>query len=107
MYLPGTEPGTVFVATARVELYVPEAGSLKGKRKVLNRTKASLRDELEVSVAEVGFAELWQRAALGVAAAASSAAGAQRILDRVPGVIERDPRVIVTAIITDVDEIVS
>ncbi len=102
MELKGTGPGTVFVGTARVELHIPGVGSLKGKRAVMNRLKASLQRELGCSVAEVGYQELWQRAAIGVATAASTATGAQRVLDRVIAVIERDPRVIVTSMDPDV-----
>jgi uncharacterized protein len=103
--LRGTEAGTVFVGTARVEIHVPGVGSLKGKRAVLNKMKASLQNELGVSVAEVGYQDLWQRAAIGVATAASSVNGAQRVLDRIVAVIERDPRVVVTGIVTDLDEV--
>jgi uncharacterized protein len=102
MELRGTGAGTVFVGFARVELHVPGAGSLKGKRAVMNRMKAALAKDLGVSVAEVGYQDLWQRAAIGVASAASSEHGAQRVLDRVTAVIERDPRVVVTSITTDV-----
>lgn len=105
MNLQGSEPGTVFVGSARVDLHVPGVGSLKGKRAVLNKLKAALQRELGCSVAEVGYQDLWQRSAIGVAAAASSATGAQRVLDRLTAVIERDPRVVVTAILTDVDEV--
>lgn len=90
--------GRVHFGAARVELHLPEAGSLKGKRALLNRVKAALTAELSVSVAEVGWQDRWQRAALGVAVAASSATGVDRVLDRVTAVIERDPRVIVTRV---------
>ncbi|MBW3578670.1 MAG: DUF503 domain-containing protein [Actinobacteria bacterium] len=105
MDLPGTEPGTVFIGVARVELHIPGVGSLKGKRAVMNKLKAALQRELGCSVAEVGFQDLWQRAAVGVAAAASSQTGAERVLDRIVAVIERDPRVVVTAILNDVGEV--
>lgn len=98
----GTGAGALFVGFARVELHVPGVGSLKGKRAVMNRMKASLSNDLGVSVAEVGYQELWQRAAIGVATAASTETGAQRVLDRVVAVIERDPRVVVTSLTTDI-----
>lgn len=96
-----SEPGTVHVGSMRVELHLPGASSLKGKRALLNKTKAALKNELECSVAEVGFQDLWQRAALGVAVAASTAAGVDRVLDRVIAVIERDPRVVVTSAVSE------
>lgn len=101
----GTRPGTVFIGTARVEVHLPGVGSLKGKRALMNRLKAALQRELAVSVAEVGYQDLWQRAALGVATAASSQTGAERVLDRIVAVIERDPRVVVVSIQSEVGEI--
>lgn len=78
---------------ARVELHLPGVSSLKGKRAVLNRAKAALDRRLAVSVAEVGAQEQWQRAVLGIAVAASTATGVDRVLDRITAVIEHDPQV--------------
>lgn len=105
MRLKGTSAGTVFVGTARVEVHLPGVGSLKGKRALLNRMKAALQRDLGVSVAEVGYQELWQRASLGVATAGSTQTGVQRVLDRIVAVIERDPEVVVTHVVTDLDEL--
>lgn len=85
--------GKVHFGVARVDLLLPGVASLKGKRALLNRAKAALQRELDVSVAEVADQELWQRASLGVAVAASSATGVDRVLDRIVAVIERDPAV--------------
>lgn len=87
--------GKVHYGVARVDLHLPGVDSLKGKRAVLNRLKAGLRDELDCSVAEVGEQDRWQRAVIGIAVAASTSTGVDRVLDRVTAVIERDPRVVV------------
>ncbi|GGI06528.1 DUF503 domain-containing protein [Egicoccus halophilus] len=87
--------GRVHFGVARVDLHLPGVDSLKGKRALLNRAKSALGNELGVSVAEVGEQERWQRAVLGVAVAASSATGVDRVLDRITAVLERDPRVVV------------
>ena len=97
------DPGRVHHGVARVELHLPGVDSLKGKRAVLKRTEARLRDDLGCAVAEVGFQDLWQRAALGVATVSGSATGVDRVLDRVVAVIERDPRLEVTQVVVDVD----
>jgi uncharacterized protein len=91
--------GKVHYGIARVDLHLPGVDSLKGKRALLNRAKASLRDELGVSVAEVGAQERWQVAALGVAVAASTQTGVDRALDRLSAVVERDPRVTVLGVV--------
>ena len=90
------DPGKVHYGIVRIELYLPGVDSLKGKRAILNRAKAALRTELDVSVSEVGAQDSWQRAVLGAAVAASTAPGVDRVLDRITAVIERDPRVEVT-----------
>lgn len=102
---PGPDPGRVHVGAMRVDVHLPDAGSLKGKRALLNKTKAALRNDLEVSVAEVGYQDSWQRAALGIGVVAGSPTGVDRVLDRVVAVIERDPRVVVTAVEHFVDVI--
>ncbi len=91
----------VHVGAMRVDLHLPEAGSLKGRRAILNKAKAALRRDLDVSVAQVGDTEQWQRASLAIAVVAGEAAGVDRVLDRVVAVVERDPRVVVTGVVTD------
>lgn len=90
--------GRVHHAAARVDLHLPGIDSLKAKRSVLRRTEARLRDQLGVAVAEVGYQDQWRRAALGVATVSGTATGVDRILDRLPAIVERDPRVEVVAI---------
>jgi uncharacterized protein len=90
--------GRVHYGVARVDLHLPGVDSLKGKRAQLNRAKAALQQELGVSVAEVGDQDRWQRAVLGVAVAASSHTGVDRVLDRLTAVLERDSRVVVLGV---------
>lgn len=97
------DAGTVHFGVVRVDLHVPGADGLKAKRAVLQRARASLRDELDCSVAEIGYQDTWQRAALGVAVAASTQTGVERVLDRVTAVLERDPRLTVLGTAEDID----
>ena len=90
--------GRVHYGIARVDLYLPGIDSLKGKRALLRRAQAALNDQLGVSVAEVGAQDRWQWAVLGVALAASTATGVDRVLDRLTAILERDPRVEVLAV---------
>lgn len=57
-------------AALRVELHLPASQSLKEKRAVLRPVIEGLRRLGSYSVAEVGFHDKWQRAAIGVAIAA-------------------------------------
>ena len=54
------------VGVLRLELFLPENHSLKGKRSVLRTIKARVQNKFNVSIAECGDNDLWQRATLGV-----------------------------------------
>jgi uncharacterized protein len=56
-----------FVAVLVIDLYFPDAGSLKSKRKELSSIKAQLHGRLGAAVAEVDYQDLWQRARLTAA----------------------------------------
>jgi uncharacterized protein YlxP (DUF503 family) len=55
------------VAIARVTLFVAGSHSLKEKRAVIRRVKDLVQQKFNVSVAEVGANDVWQRAVLGFA----------------------------------------
>ncbi len=56
------------LAYAVFDIHLPGCRGLKEKRMVVKSLKARIRNEFEVSAAEVGDQELLQRAKLGVAA---------------------------------------
>ncbi|MFN7132181.1 MAG: DUF503 domain-containing protein, partial [Myxococcales bacterium] len=78
----------MFVAVARITLSIPESGSLKGKRQVLRRVVDRVKARFNVSIAEVGDHELWQKAVLGIAAVANDSAFAQESVDKVVRFVE-------------------
>lgn len=49
-----------------LEIYIPDAQSLKDKRQVLRSLKDKLRGHFNVAVAELDHQELWQRSVVGV-----------------------------------------
>ncbi len=91
----------VHVGAMRLDLHIPGASSLKGRRAVLNRAKAALRNDLKVAVAEVDNRDTWQRASLAVAVVAGDPSGVDHVLERVVAVVERDPAVVVTGVVSD------
>jgi len=62
-----------FVCLLQVHLFLPENGSLKGKRKQLNSIKALLQRRFGAAVAETEHHDLWQRSTLSVALVAREA----------------------------------
>src|SRR5271169_5129587 len=60
-------PGAAMpVGLLTLELYIPDAQSLKDKRQVLRSLKDRLRGHFNVAVAELEHQDLWQRSIVGV-----------------------------------------
>ncbi len=55
------------VGLLAIEIIIPQSGSLKDKRMVINHIKDRLQGKFNVSVAEVGYQEKWQRAQVAIA----------------------------------------
>jgi uncharacterized protein YlxP (DUF503 family) len=70
-----------YVGIMSVELFIPDAASLKGKRKHVQSTKAQLQHRFGASVAEVAHHDVWQRARLTLACVAREYREAERLLD--------------------------
>ncbi len=71
-----------------VDLYLADAQSLKDRRRVLKSLITRLRQRYNVSVAEIGKSDLWQRAEIGIAAISNSRAHADEMLLEVLRFIE-------------------
>jgi uncharacterized protein YlxP (DUF503 family) len=80
------------IGVLTAELAIEQADSLKDKRQVLKSLLAHLRNEFNVSAAEVGDHDIWRRATIGVAVVANDTPYANQVLDKVIDHIERDPR---------------
>jgi len=83
----------VIVAITTWELHLPACHSLKEKRGVLKPLTAGLRRALNVSVAETGHQDLWQRAEIACAAIGTARAvvdetvrAADRLVEEADGV---------------------
>ena len=76
------------VGTCRIELRIPDSSSLKGKRQVLRSIKDRVRSRFNVSIAEVGYLEEWQRATLAVACVSNEAKMVDEMLNKVVDLIE-------------------
>ncbi|MFN2588586.1 MAG: DUF503 domain-containing protein [Actinomycetota bacterium] len=79
----------MFVGVARLELFIPHSSSLKDKRHVLRSITDGVRRKFNVSIAEVAYQDLWQRAALGVVCTSESIGQCRKILQEVEKVIGR------------------
>ena len=65
-----------------LELMLDESHSLKDKRHVVKGLKDRLRSRYNVSVAEIGYQDLWQRGLVAVATVGSDRGVAEGVLQR-------------------------
>lgn len=78
----------MIVGAALIELHVHGSHSLKQKRGVVRSIVSRVRQRFNVSVAEVGGQDTWQRAVLGVAATGIDVTGVRRSLSGVVAFVE-------------------
>ncbi|MEO7126683.1 MAG: DUF503 domain-containing protein [Nakamurella sp.] len=79
----------MFVGMLECDLLLGDVHSLKEKRAILRPLLAHLR-KLEVSVSEVGDADLHRRVVVGVAVASGKPSVAERVLDECERIIADD-----------------
>jgi uncharacterized protein YlxP (DUF503 family) len=79
---------SVAVGIAKVVLHLPDSGSLKAKRQVVHGLLRRVRAQFQVSAAEVGELDLWQRAELAIATVSSDGRHAEEVLAAVLTYIE-------------------
>jgi uncharacterized protein YlxP (DUF503 family) len=77
----------MFVGILRLTLHLPDPGSLKSKRHLLRSAIDRVKARFNVSIAEVGGNDLWQRSVVGVAAVGNDHAFVNETLDKVAGFI--------------------
>ena len=70
------------VGVLRLTLYIPGASSLKDKRQVLRKVTDRLRSRFNVSIAEVGDNDIWQRAVIGICAVSNDHSFVNEVLDK-------------------------
>jgi hypothetical protein len=69
---------------------LPTAGSLKEKRRIVKSITTNLRNNFNVSVAEVDHHEAWGAAQIAVACVSTDRAHAHQTLTRAVRAVERD-----------------
>jgi uncharacterized protein YlxP (DUF503 family) len=77
------------IGLCTIELHLPGAHSLKDKRSVLKSVSRRIRNEFNVSIAEVGEQDAWHSAVFGVVTVSNDAAYVHGLLTQVVNWIER------------------
>jgi uncharacterized protein len=91
----------MIIGAVECECIIYDAHSLKDKRAVLQRIITRLRQKYNVSVAEIGYQDVWQRTKIAIAAAASVRAAAEKELQNALKLIDSFPEIERT--ITDIE----
>ena len=85
----------------QLELHIPTSRSLKEKRAVLRPIVEGLRHRFQISVAEVGYQDKWQRALVGMAVVSDSYGHAVEVVDNVERWVWSKPEIEVTRFETE------
>ncbi len=71
-----------------LNFYLPHADSLKSKRMVVRSVKEKLKSKFNVSVAEVGYQDVWQNAQIAVVLVAPDKFQVEKSLQSIVNFIE-------------------
>ena len=82
----------MIIGSLTLSLRLPMCHSLKDKRQIVKSVVARLRNEFNVSVAEVGEQDRWQLGVIGVACVSSDSSYAEGQLQAVVNWIEENRR---------------
>lgn len=79
------------------ELHLPQARSLKQKRKVVKSLIERIHHRFRLSIAETDHHDLHQRAEIAIAAIVQSENEGQRLMDKIRDLIDQQPEAYLVA----------
>ena len=82
----------MIIGLVTAQLSLPEARSLKDKRAVIRSLKDRIRQQVNVSVAETGAQDKWQRAEMAFVTVAAESRVVQERIAEVAQRLRSDPR---------------
>ncbi len=91
----------MLVGSLHLQVYIPEATSLKDKRRIVKGMIAKVQNRFNVSIAEVNSESVWQRAELGVAMIGDDREHIERQLQLVLNFLDAEPRWEVTQVLQE------
>ncbi len=78
----------MIVGVCHLDVIIPANRSLKGKRQVIKKIIDRVKNRFNISIAEVGDNELWQRSQLGMSLVGNDRKFVNSYLDRVVNFID-------------------
>lgn len=86
----------MIIGILEIEIYIYESNSLKDKRRVLRSLMERLKNKFNISIAETGLNDKWNRSIIGISSVSNDTIQMNRILSNVLEFIENDSRVEIT-----------
>jgi uncharacterized protein len=86
----------------QVSFQIPDAFSLKDKRRVLNSIKQRVRNTFNAAVAETGVLDRCEEGMMGIACVSNEKRHAQEMLSKIASFIEKEKRIVVIDMQTEV-----
>jgi uncharacterized protein YlxP (DUF503 family) len=84
-----TQDVRINICVIELECFFPDMHSLKEKRMILRKIKDRVGRRFNVSIAEVGYQDLWQRSVIGIAAVNGDRQLLEKMKDKVLDEIEQ------------------
>ncbi|MDK1030476.1 MAG: DUF503 domain-containing protein [Planctomycetia bacterium] len=79
------------VGVLEMKIVIPDAFSLKDKRRAVKSLKDRIRNKFNVSVAEVEYMDVHRQAMLGIAIVTNDQSYAGKVLEKVVDVVRQTP----------------
>ena len=77
------------IGCCSIKFYLHENNSLKGKRRVVRAIKDRVKNDFNVSIAEVGDQDVWKNLHIGISAVGSDKPYMDGLLNKVVNAIDR------------------
>ena len=81
------------VGIIQMELVMSDGNSLKDKRRVIKGLKDRVKNNFNVSVAEVGHLDKWRRSLIGIAVVSKGKRDLSSYLDNIVSFVAQDRRI--------------
>jgi len=92
----------LIIGVLTLELHMGEANSLKDKRRIIKSLIARIKNRYNVSVAEVGEHDLWQRSTIGISFVSSEQSHVHQVFASVVKFVEALGTVLITNYQTEI-----
>ncbi len=83
------------IGLLQLYLRLPGIQSLKGKRQILQSMKDRIRQQANVSIAEIGLLDSWQESEMAVVTLSNDPARVHQVLESVLKMVESTPEILI------------